>query len=149
MAVAGARHHLAPEARRDRAEDRTQNDSATHDRTHPWGECRSHRPKAAGRTSGGRGRQPWAGVGARSGSHPCAAADAVALLERRDDLASVAALLRPSPDDPLGAALAALDRAAGVRASAWRRLAPLSSPRLEAVAWQSPEAWWAALAGPA
>jgi hypothetical protein len=78
-----------------------------------------------------------------------AAADAVALLERRDDLASVAALLRTSPDDPLGAALAALDREAGVRASAWRRLAPLGSARLEAVAWQSPEAWWAALAGPA
>lgn len=77
------------------------------------------------------------------------AADAVALLERRDDLASVAALLRTSPDDPLGSALAALDREAGLRASAWRRLAPLSSARLEAVAWQSPEAWWAALAGPA
>ena len=74
--------------------------------------------------------------------------DAVAWLERRDDLASVAALLRTAPDDLLGAALAALDREAGVRASAWRRLAPISSRRLEALAWQSPEAWWGALAEP-
>jgi hypothetical protein len=74
--------------------------------------------------------------------------EAVAWLERRDDLSSVAALLRTVPNDPLGVALATLDREAGVRASAWRRLAPLSSHRLEAVAWQSPEAWWGALAEP-
>ncbi len=72
--------------------------------------------------------------------------EALAWLERRDDLASVAALLGTTPDDPLGAALAALDRAAGVRATLWRWLSPLTSPRLVAVAWQSPEAWWA---GPA
>ncbi len=69
--------------------------------------------------------------------------EALAWLERRDDLASVTALLGTTPDDPLGAALAALDREAGVRATLWRWLSPLSSPRLAAVAWQSPEAWWA------
>ena len=34
------------------------------------------------------------------------------------------------------------------RATFWRWLSPIVSPRLEAVAWQSPEAWWAAPAGP-
>ncbi len=75
--------------------------------------------------------------------------DGLAWLERRDDLASVAALLRTSPDDPLGVALASLDREAGVRATLWRWISPIASPRLEAVAWQSPEAWWGAPAGAA
>ena len=81
------------------------------------------------------------------GDTETARADAVAWLERRDDLASVAALLRTTADDPLGAALASLDREAGVRATFWRWISPVVSPRLEAVAWQSPDAWWAAPAG--
>ncbi len=69
--------------------------------------------------------------------------EAVAWLERRDDLASITALLGTTSRDPLGIALAALDREAGVRATLWRWLSPITSPRLAAVAWQSPEAWWA------
>jgi len=70
--------------------------------------------------------------------------DALRWLERRDDLASVARLLAPAPDAPLARALAALDRRATTHASLWRMLSPLRSPRLDAVAWQEPDAWWAA-----
>ncbi|MFO0609565.1 MAG: hypothetical protein U0324_40755 [Polyangiales bacterium] len=70
--------------------------------------------------------------------------DALRWLERRDDLASVARLLAPAPDAPLSRALAALDRRAVTHASLWRMLSPLRSPRLDAVAWQEPDAWWAA-----
>jgi len=69
--------------------------------------------------------------------------DAARWLERRDGLASVARLLRPAPDGALAAALTALDRRAATLATLWRLLAPIRTPRLDAVAWQEPDVWWA------
>lgn len=79
-----------------------------------------------------------------------ARAEALAWLERRDDLASLAALLAEGDAPPrLSALLASLDRAARTRATMWLALAPLRSARLEQVAWQEPDAWWAEPAGTA
>lgn len=69
--------------------------------------------------------------------------DAIRWLERRDDLASVIRLVAPARDAPLLRAVVALDRRASTHASLWRALSPLRSPRLDAVAWQEPDAWWA------
>lgn len=71
--------------------------------------------------------------------------DARAWLERRDDLASVATLLGAlGRGAPLRAWLDSLDRHARTHATTLGALAPIDSPRLGAVAWQEPDAWWAA-----
>lgn len=70
--------------------------------------------------------------------------DARAWLERRDDLASVATLLGAvGRGAPLRAWLDSLDRHARTHVSTLGALAPIGSPRLGAVAWQEPDAWWA------
>lgn len=80
----------------------------------------------------------------RSVSEPEAArAEALEWLERRDDLASLRALIRAPGDPGVNEALASLDRAARVRATMWKSLSPLRSPRLQEVSWQEPGAWWA------
>lgn len=74
-------------------------------------------------------------------------ADACAWLERRDDLASAATLLGAAGQgDALQSWLDGLDDHARTHATTWGMLSPVASPRLAAVAWQEPEAWWAAFA---
>lgn len=68
---------------------------------------------------------------------------ALAWLERRDDLASVTALLGVKPGTSLSGAVSALDRVARAHATMWRALSPIRAPRLDAVSWQEPDAWWA------
>ncbi|MEZ4392144.1 MAG: hypothetical protein R3A48_13695 [Polyangiales bacterium] len=70
--------------------------------------------------------------------------EALAWLERRDDLATLTSLLRAG-ELPAGlrARLASLDRAARTRATMWIALSPRSTPRLLQVSWQEPDAWWA------
>ncbi len=70
--------------------------------------------------------------------------DARAWLERRDDLASVATLLTAVGVASLRAWLEPLDRHARTHATTWGALAPIASPRLVAISWQEPDAWWAA-----
>lgn len=83
-----------------------------------------------------------------TGDLAAARVDALAWIERRDDLASLASLLRAGDVPPrLSASLASLDRAARTRATMWIALSPLSSPRLRQVSWQEPDAWWAQAAG--
>lgn len=72
-------------------------------------------------------------------------ADARDWLERRDDLASVATLLGAvGQGNALRQWLEGLDDRARTHATMWGLLSPVTSPRLEAVAWQEPDAWWAA-----
>ncbi len=70
---------------------------------------------------------------------------ALAWLHRRDDLASVAFVLTRADVDvgAVHAALARVDRAAGLRQTMWAFLEPLDDPRLASVSWQEPDAWWA------
>jgi hypothetical protein len=69
--------------------------------------------------------------------------DAARWLERRDGLASIVRLRRHAPDGALAQSLFALDRRAATLTTLWRLLAPIRTPRLDAVAWQEPDAWWA------
>jgi hypothetical protein len=73
---------------------------------------------------------------------------ALAWLHRRDDLASVAFLLGRAHIDTkrIEAALARVDRAAGIRQTMWAFTEPFDDPRLSSAAWQEPESWWAAVA---
>jgi hypothetical protein len=72
-------------------------------------------------------------------------ADARDWLERRDDLASVFTLLNAAGQGgALRSWLEGLDNHARTHATMWGALSPVASPRLAAVAWQEPDAWWAA-----
>lgn len=73
------------------------------------------------------------------------AAAAGSWLARRDDLASVLRLLGPRAAG-LSCAVESLDRLGRTHASLWALAAPALTPRLAAVAWQEPDAWWATVA---
>jgi hypothetical protein len=76
-----------------------------------------------------------------------AAASALAWIYRRDDLESIAAVLRlVASADLLHDALGRLDDAAAARHSIWSLCPRLDDERLRAVYWQEPEAWWGGLA---
>lgn len=66
--------------------------------------------------------------------------DATAWCERRDDLESVVVLLHPAYRDPVAVCVAACDRHARTEASRLR--SARRTPRLAALRWQSPDAWW-------
>lgn len=67
-------------------------------------------------------------------------------LHRRDDLASVASLLASPPQHPaprVTEALTRVDHAAALGQTLFAFLDPFDDPRLGAVSWADPAAWWA------
>lgn len=76
---------------------------------------------------------------------PDAREEARSWLHRRDDLESVAFVLtRANVEvDAVRAALAAVDREAGLRQEMWAFSEAFDDARLSSVSWQEPDAWWA------
>jgi len=65
-------------------------------------------------------------------------------LHRRDDLAAAAVLCAEGPTrQRVQAALGGLDRTASVHQGMFAFLDPFDDPRLGAVSWNEPDAWWA------
>jgi hypothetical protein len=75
-------------------------------------------------------------------NQPDAADKLLRWLHDRDDLASIRCLLEGESAANLDRALRALDTAAQVHLTTWSAVPAFEDPRLMAVAWQEPDAWW-------